>query len=276
MAVNNDNEDAVIGSAITRPAQFEEVIRTPTPESERAIKEQQLERLLENEEVVQSVRGAAPTEFPLRIEFEGVVHTFPPDFTEEEISAALAEFAPEAPKIVDKPLINTQGDVSQLHTEHKAIRKDEGAVRNDEGQHIAYKDSRGFPTGGIGHLLTKEEKKTYPIGTEIPDEIANAWFKEDMDEAVGGVDRMLEDRKVDLPEAAYDVLVNMTFNMGRGGVEEFTKMWDALEIGDYETAAAEMRDSQWFEQVGNRAVRLINRMLAIPSARPKEDNTEEQ
>lgn len=210
------------------------------------------------------------------IEFEGQEYDFPDDATEDEILGMLSTVEQEVPKRPDKPLINTQGDVSQLHAEHKAIRKDEGAVRNKDGQHVAYNDSKGFPTGGIGHLLTKQEKETYPEGKEIPDEIANAWFKEDMDEAVGGVDRMLEDRKVDLPEAAYDVLVNMTFNMGRGGVEEFTKMWDALEIGDYETAAAEMRDSQWFDEVGNRAVRLINRMLAIPSARPKEENTEEQ
>lgn len=211
------------------------------------------------------------------IEFEGQEYDFPDDATNEEILGLLSTVEqPKPPKRPDKPLINTQGDVSQLHTENKAIRKDEGAVRNKDGQHVAYKDSKGFDTGGIGHLLSKEEKKTYPEGTEIPDEIANTWFAEDMDEAVGGVDRMLEARRVDLPEAAYDILVNMTFNMGRGGVEGFTKMWDALEVGDYETAAAEMRDSDWFDEVGNRAVRLINRMLAIPSARPKEETTEDK
>lgn len=211
------------------------------------------------------------------IEFEGQEYDFPDDATNGEILGLLSTVEQPTPaKISDKPLINTQGDVSQLHTENKAIRKDEGAVRNKDGQHMAYNDSKGFATGGIGHLLTKEEKETYPIGTEISDEIANAWFAEDMDEAVGGVDRMLEARRVDLPDAAYDVLVNMTFNLGRKGVEDFTKMWDALEIGDYETAAAEMRDSKWFDDVGNRAVRLINRMLAIPSARPKEENTEDK
>jgi GH24 family phage-related lysozyme (muramidase) len=211
------------------------------------------------------------------IEFEGQEYDFPDDATNDEILGMLSTVEQPTPaKIPDKPLINTQGDVSQLHVENKAIRKDEGAVRNKDGQHMSYNDSKGFATGGIGHLLTKEEKKTYPIGTEIPDEIANAWFAEDMDEAVGGVDRMLEARRVDLPDAAYDILVNMTFNMGRGGVEAFTKMWDALEVGDYETAAAEMEDSDWFDEVGNRAVRLINRMLAIPSARPKEEEEEEE
>ena len=211
------------------------------------------------------------------IEFDGQEYEFPDDATNDEILGMLSTVEQPTPaKIPDKPLINTQGDVSQLHAENKAIRKDEGAVRNKEGQHVAYNDSKGFPTGGIGHLLTKEEKETYPEGAEIPDEIANAWFAEDMDEAVGGVDRMLEDRKVDLPEAAYDILVNMTFNMGRGGVENFTKMWDALEIGDYETAAAEMEDSDWFKDVGNRAVRLIDRMLAIPNAKPKDKEVVEE
>jgi len=208
------------------------------------------------------------------ISFEGQEYDFPDDATDDEIFGMLSEVP--KPKIPNKPLVNTQGDVSQLHTEAKTIRMDEGAVRNKEGQHMAYNDSKGFPTGGIGHLLTKEEKTKYPIGTEIPDEVANAWFAEDMDEAAAGVDRLLEQRKVDVPEAAYAVLVNMTFNLGQEGLNKFKDMWAALEIGDYETAAAEMKDSDWFDDVGNRAVRLIDRMLAIPSARPKEEAPEEK
>lgn len=206
---------------------------------------------------------------PQTVQFEGQEYEFPDDATQDEMLGMLGTVPPV--KIPNKPLIDTVGDVTQLHMEHKAIRMDEGAVRNKEGQHMAYKDSKGFPTGGIGHLLTDIEKERYPEGKEIPDTIVNGWFNEDMNEAAGGVDRLLESHKVDVPEAVYDVLVNMSFNLGQEGLDDFTDMWKAIEIGDYETAADEMEDSQWFERVGNRAVRLINRMRSVPSAKPKEE-----
>ena len=206
---------------------------------------------------------------PQTVQFEGQDYEFPDDATQDEILGMLDTV--EKPKQPNKPLTSTVGDVSQLHTEHKAIRMDEGAVRNEEGQHSAYKDSKGIPTGGIGHRMTKQEQEQYPEGSEIPDEIVNRWFAEDMDEAVGGVDRLLEQHKVDVPEAVYDVLVNMSFNLGQERLSKFTDMWKALEIGDYEAAAAEMKDSDWFGEVGNRAVRLIDRMVSVPSAKPKEE-----
>ncbi len=210
---------------------------------------------------------------PQTVQFEGQEYEFPDDATQDEMLAMLGT-VPQA-RIPNKPLVDTVGDVSQLHTEHKAIRMDEGAVRNKEGLHMAYKDSKGLSTGGIGHLLNKTEKEQYPEGNEIPDTVVNEWFTEDMNEAVGGVDRLLEKHRVDVPEAVYDVLVNMSFNLGQTELAEFDNMWAALEIGDYDTAAAEMEDSQWFKDVGNRAVRLINRMRAVPSAAPKEEPTNE-
>lgn len=204
---------------------------------------------------------------PQTIDFEGKVYEFPDDASQEEILGMLSEVP--APKKVNKPLTATVGDTTKLHTESKAIRMDEGAVRNDTGNHMAYNDNKGHATGGVGHLLTDAEKELYPKDTEIPDDVVNEWFKEDMDEATAGVDRLLEGHKVDVPEAVYDVLVNMSFNMGQKRLSGFTEMWKALEIGDYEVAAKEMENSDWFSDVGNRAVRLINRMTSVPNAKPK-------
>lgn len=209
---------------------------------------------------------------PQLIQFEGQEYEFPDDATEDEMFSMLSEVEP--PKQPNKPLVNTVGDVSQLHQEHKSIRMDEGAVRNDDGQHVAYKDSKKKLTGGIGHLLTKQEQEQYPEGKDIPDEVVNAWFKEDMGEAVGGVDRLLEKHRVDVPEAVYDVLVNMSFNLGQTELGEFGKMWAALEVEDYETAALEMENSDWFKDVGNRAVRLIKRMRALAPKKTVDNNEE--
>ncbi|MGH9501677.1 MAG: glycoside hydrolase family protein [Terriglobales bacterium] len=56
------------------------------------------------------------------------------------------------------------------------------------------------------------------------------------------------------------VLANMTFNEGMGHLLEFRNMLAALERSDYETAAAEMKDSLWYRQVGTRAWRLVTQM----------------
>jgi len=61
----------------------------------------------------------------------------------------------------------------------------------------------------------------------------------------------------DLSLERRNVLVEMAFNLGIGGVMRFTGMLAAIRLGDYETAAVEMLDSKWAKQVGRRA-----RMLA--------------
>ena len=63
-----------------------------------------------------------------------------------------------------------------------------------------------------------------------------------------------------LSDARKDVIVNMAFNLGGTGVRKFKKMWAAIEEGDFDTASAEMLDSQWARTVGNRAVKLAEQM----------------
>ncbi len=59
----------------------------------------------------------------------------------------------------------------------------------------------------------------------------------------------------------FEVLVNMTFNLGIGGLLGFPKFLAALQAHQYATAAAEMLNSKWATQVGARATRLSQQML---------------
>lgn len=52
------------------------------------------------------------------------------------------------------------------------------------------------------------------------------------------------------------VLTNMCYNLGWGKLAGFHNMLAAFEARDWETAAAEMLDSLWARQVGERATRL--------------------
>jgi len=52
----------------------------------------------------------------------------------------------------------------------------------------------------------------------------------------------------------------MAYNLGIAGLNKFRKMWAAIDVADYATAAEEMLDSKWAKQVGVRAIRLSRRM----------------
>lgn len=197
------------------------------------------------------------------IEFEGQTYDFPEDASQEEITTTLTNLPKPDEEVVAE-------DAPEPFREEKVIRKDEGAIRNKEGSHVSYRDSKKKLTGGVGHLMTKEEKKQYPIGTEIPDDVVDAWFKTDMDEADKDLTAVLEKKKVHVPDEVFDILQNMTFNLGKKGIADFTDMWKAIEVGDWKTASTEMRDSKWAKDVGNRAVRLADRMASIQS------NTQEE
>ena len=64
----------------------------------------------------------------------------------------------------------------------------------------------------------------------------------------------------DLSDARQRVLVDMVFNLGISRFMQFQNTIAAIESGDYETAASEMLDSRWADQVGNRA-KTLSRMM---------------
>ena len=59
-----------------------------------------------------------------------------------------------------------------------------------------------------------------------------------------------------LNNARKAVILQMAYQLGVTGVFTFRKMRAALERGDFDTAAAEMLDSDWHTQTPARAVRL--------------------
>lgn len=63
-----------------------------------------------------------------------------------------------------------------------------------------------------------------------------------------------------LKPSRYNVLINMCFNIGIKRLSGFKKMWNALNIGDYDEASRQMLDSKWAKQVGVRADELASIM----------------
>ena len=141
----------------------------------------------------------------------------------------------------------------------KQLEIDEGVV------YKIYTDHLGYPTFGIGHLITKNDPEfEEPVGTPVSKERVDSVFAIDI--------KIAEDECCvlypfweELPEEVQEILVNMMFNLGRPRLKKFKKMNAALEMGDWKTAAVEGRDSRWYHQVGNRSERLMTRMENVES-----------
>ena len=75
-------------------------------------------------------------------------------------------------------------DVKHLQANYDAYMQFKDHLVEREGdKKVSYKDSLGKLTGGIGHLLTDEEAKLYPEGTEIPEDVREQWIRQDMKKA---------------------------------------------------------------------------------------------
>ena len=134
----------------------------------------------------------------------------------------------------------------------------------DEGvKYEVYNDHLGYPTFGIGHLITEtDEEYGKSVGTLVSKERVNEVFDRDVAIYISEAKKVFPNLE-QLPEEAQQVIVNMTFNMGAPRLAKFKKFIAGVNAGDWNTAAIEMMDSRWAKQVGNRAVRLRDRIKSI-------------
>jgi len=137
-------------------------------------------------------------------------------------------------------------------------------LKIDEGvKYEIYLDHLGYPTFGIGHLITEaDEEHGKPVGTPITEERVNSVFDKDVEIYVSEAKKVFP-KLAELPSEAQEVIVNMTFNMGAPRLSKFKKFIAAVEARNWDTASVEMMDSRWAKQVGNRAIRLRDRIKAL-------------
>jgi GH24 family phage-related lysozyme (muramidase) len=144
---------------------------------------------------------------------------------------------------------------------YETLKIDEGVV------YAVYEDHLGYPTFGVGHLvLESDEEFGKPVGTPVGEERVRACFDRDLDIAIGECSILYgEGQFADFPSEVQQILINMMFNMGRPRLSGFKKFNAAIEAGDWTEAAKEGRDSRWYNQVTNRAERLMVRLENLAS-----------
>jgi len=140
---------------------------------------------------------------------------------------------------------------------YEQLKIDEGVV------YEIYLDHLGYPTFGVGHLITDaDEESGKPVGTAVSEERVKKCFERDLTTAIGECQALYEDFDT-WPDEVQQVLVNMMFNMGRTRLSGFKNFKAALDAKDWKKAAVEGRDSKWYKQVTNRAERLMKRLEVV-------------
>lgn len=125
-------------------------------------------------------------------------------------------------------------------------------LKADEGLRLkVYKDTLGNATIGYGHLDREGLK-------EVSLQEAEDLFEADFEDAVTAAAQAVPFFAA-LDGARKGALVNMAFNLGETKLAEFHGMLNALDEGDWSTAALHLMNSRYARQVGNRAKRLAYR-----------------
>nr|WP_175800921.1 glycoside hydrolase family protein [Burkholderia anthina] len=120
----------------------------------------------------------------------------------------------------------------------------------DEGRkNRIYVDTVGKVSGGIGRNLTDKGFRDNEI---------DLMYQNDVAETEAWLDRNLPWWR-SLDPVRQRVLMNMAFNM-QGRLLGFRNFLAAAQRHDWSTASAEMLDSLWARQVGDRAKRLASMM----------------
>jgi len=97
-------------------------------------------------------------------------------------------------------------------------------------------------------LLTKEQiKRLFEYDADLAQDVAKKFIN----------------NYNQLPKEIKLILVDIAYNMGEGGINQFKKFKDAIEKNDFERASNELKNSKWFAQVKGRGQRSTDMLLQL-------------
>lgn len=139
-------------------------------------------------------------------------------------------------------------------------------LKKHEGEELtAYYCPGGYLTVGVGHnleanpvheLIGRDIKRK---GAKISQHESDLLLDHDIDRFADEV-RQEFDFFDELSNPRQHVLLDMAFNLGTQGLLKFKNMISALRESNYDRAAAEMLNSLWANQVGERSTNLAAMM----------------
>lgn len=127
-------------------------------------------------------------------------------------------------------------------------------LTTDEGRRsLPYTDTSGNIGIGIGRNLTAVGMSADEVDLMLQNDIARAmaalngrwpWWSE-------------------LPAGAQRVMINTCFNLGAAGLSTFVHFLANMEAENWKGAIAELQNSRWYRQVGERGPRMCARLAVL-------------
>lgn len=141
---------------------------------------------------------------------------------------------------------------------------------NEGNKSSVYEDSKGNRTIGIGFNLEDAGNRSFLdqqgidinelfAGRELSDRETKTLYNHSLTQAFNDA-QQYDPGFAQRPEAVKMTLVDMAFNLGLTKLNKFEKMKEGLMNNDYQTAADEMVDSLWYNQVQSRGPRMVDVM----------------
>jgi GH24 family phage-related lysozyme (muramidase) len=134
-----------------------------------------------------------------------------------------------------------------------------------------YLDTLDKPTVGVGHLLTDEEKKLYPVGTEVGEEVIKAWLKNDSTKAYNAAKTQLAEINID-DQPLLEALGSVNYQLGVNWRDKFPSAWTAMKEGDFTEAVKQIKTntkggkSAWLTQTPTRVEDFENALTTYGKA----------
>lgn len=129
-----------------------------------------------------------------------------------------------------------------------------------------YKDSLGYPTAGIGHLLTGADKRRYAVGDPVPAALVDSWFEQDVKRFIDLTLRHIEQLGIlkGYPEFVV-ALCSANFQLGNFKAA-FPNTFNRIKAGNIDAAVQAVQRSLWARQTPTRTKDFVMGLRSLDVA----------
>ena len=165
----------------------------------------------------------------------------------------------------------TPSELAQQRVREQRSQNYFGMLSLNEGNKPkVYKDSKGNRTIGVGFNLEDAANRKFLKregidinelfdGRKLTERETRTLYNHSLTQAFKDA-QSYDPNFAKRPEAVKMTLVDMAFNLGLTRLNKFVDMKKGLMNNDYNTAADEMIDSKWYNQVKDRGPRMVQVM----------------
>jgi len=135
-------------------------------------------------------------------------------------------------------------------------------------KHI-YKDTKNIPTIGVGfnlndknnqRILAKYGISNHELQNGLSDLEIRQLYNETVKIAISNARHFTQGKLETLPTNVQLALIDLSFNLGPNKLAQFKDLRHAIINKDFQAAAAALKNSNWYHQVKNRGVDLVNQI----------------